>query len=75
MGLFMVNVFTNGLNGKLPFLLISKTKKERKEIHKYIGMDNYMITLQKTASINWTNNSSKTQHELLVLRAFTSTSL
>ena len=25
-------------------------------------MENYMITLQKIASINWADNSSKTQH-------------
>ena len=30
-GLLIVNVFTNGLNGKLPFLLISKKKKKKKK--------------------------------------------
>ena len=31
MGLLIVNVFTNGRNGKLPFLLISKKKKKKKK--------------------------------------------
>ena len=29
-------------------------------------MENYMITLQKIASINWVDNSSKTQHTCIV---------